>query len=113
MAGIAALLSVPETPEQMLEWSFAHNVHHQLIAASVFSLAGVSLPVYPLDPINLVDFGGWLAHNQTIHTAQNAVLGISGFDLSDVDWRNRAQFAHWIAQHASEHYQASTLLQIG
>lgn len=113
MSGIAGIYNVPVTQEELWTWGTTHAQHHREISATIFALIGFSLPEFVLDPINPDDTGVWEDQHQLIHQAQDGILGIAGFDLSNVNFRDPASLAAWIQLNASEHLQAADILGIG
>ena len=113
MSGIATIYEVPETEEHLALWATVHAAHHRLINAKIYELGGVSLPEYVLDPINPANTGPWEDQHQVLHQLMDAALGIAGFDLTGVDFRNRDALTGWITQNAIEHTLAADLLEIG
>jgi hypothetical protein len=110
---IAELFNVPQTPEQMMTWSFANAAAHVDINRLIFQNFNTIIPSYVLDPVNPNDMQQWLYQHQLMHQDMDAVLGIAGYDLLDVDWRDPGQFAGWIEDHANEHVQAGAILGLG
>ena len=115
MSGIASLFNVPTTQEELLQWASAHATHHRDINRRIYelSLGNIVLPEFILDPINPNDTGIWEDQHQIVHQDMDAVLGINGFDLSSVDFKNAEALTGWIQLNANEHYQAATALGIG
>lgn len=109
MAGLAGIYNVPDDPKTLAVWSFNHASHHQQINAAIFSQYGIALPGYVLDPFVPGDTS-WIYSHQTMHNNQDAVLGIEGYDLTDVDFNDQGQLAGWIFLVADEHRQASAIL---
>lgn len=111
---VAALLNIPGTPQEFNDWSFAHAAHHRDCIRVVQEKDNVLLSEYILDPMNLGDgFGQWIYWHQTMHNDMNAVLDVNGFDLTDVNWQDKGQFASWIQNNENEHYQWATILGVG
>lgn len=113
MSSIASLYNVPSNRPELDSWAFAHMAHHRDINRLIYQLTGTSLPEYILDPLNPRDGGVWLDQHQKMHENMDAILGIAGYDLLDVDFEDSAQVAGWILLNASEHQQASDILGIG
>src|SRR5262249_41535572 len=101
MSGIAALYNVPSTIPEFQQWAFVNMAHHRDIARVVFQLTGIELDQFVLDPFNPRDPGVWLYQHQVMHQQQNAVLGIDGYDLLDVDFRDQNELAGWIYLHSN------------
>jgi hypothetical protein len=113
MSGLADLYNVPTTDSERALWSFAHMAHHRDINAKIYLLIKVALPEYILDPIDANDTGQWEYQHQLMHDNQNQILGIVGQDLTGVDWKDQRLLTAWVWLNASEHYQASNILEIG
>jgi len=110
---LAALFNVPQTPDQLAEWSFVNAAAHLDINRVILQTRSIVIPAYVLDPINPNDMQTWLYQHQIMHQDMDAVLGIAGYDLLDVDWNDKGEFAGWIAAHANEHVQAGQILNLG
>ena len=109
---IALISTVPTNPTLFQEWSFSHMVHHRDIIRRIREVYGNILPEYIIDPVNLNDAESTLYNHQTMHNNQNAVLGIDGNDLLEVDFRDVEQLAAWVFLNYSEHQQANQILGI-
>jgi hypothetical protein len=110
---LATLFNSPLTEQDLLTFAFSNQDHHRLIAAAISNQKNVQLPLFPLDPIPMFDLSGWAQSHQQMHTDFTSTLGISGVDLSDVNFKDPAQLSAWIILHASEHRQAEDILGIG
>ena len=93
-------------------FSFNNMENHRVIRAAVMVQKSLTLPIFPLDPMPLVDLVTWLQLHQQIHNAQNAVLDIAGSDLTSVDFSKPEESGDWIWIHAQEHQQACNLLGV-
>ena len=113
MSGLANLFNIPATDEQRAAWSFSHMAHHRDINEKIYVLLKIALPEYILDPIDPNDTGQWEYQHQLAHDNQNQILGISGQDLTGIDWKNPELLTGWVFLNASEHYQAANILEIG
>ena len=116
MSSVATLFETPTTPALFALWSSVHVAHHRDINRVIYQVYKLALPEYMLDPLNPLDetaLNNWLYVHQAMHQNQDQVLGIAGYDLSDVDWTDRESLAFWTQQHANEHYQAANILGIG
>lgn len=113
MSGLADLANVPSTDQERAQWSFAHMAHHRDINEKIYLLLKLALPEYILDPIDLNDTGTWEYQHQLMHDNFNQILGIEGQDLTGIDWKNQNLLAGWVQLNFSEHYQASSILEIG
>jgi hypothetical protein len=110
--GIASIANVPDSVDSTETWAFNHMAHHRDINRVIYQLFKIALPEYSLDPFNPNDFGVFGYQHQTMHNNQNAVLGIAGQDLTDVDWKDLGQRTVWIQLNFNEHYQASNILGV-
>lgn len=113
MSAIASIFNVPSTQNELDIWSFAHAAHHRDINRAIYQLVQVVLPEYVFDPINPHDIEVFLYQHQDLHQRMDALLGIEGNDLLDVDFRDKNELAGWIWLNSSEHYQAAQILEIG
>ena len=110
---LAALYNVPGSNEELAQWSFAHAAHHQDLIRAVQEKFGLTSQEYVLDPVNPDDMGTWIYNHQVAHWLLDAQIGGSGFDLTDVDWKDRGQLAGWIWLNAVSHYNYSLVLGVG
>lgn len=110
--GLAVLYEIPNRPDLLSVWAFENAANHLDINRFILEKKGLVIPSYNLDPFDPADMEGWLNQHQAMHTAQNGILGISGFDLSSVDWNDEDALSAWIANHAVEHTQANMILGI-
>ena len=99
--------------QSLQHFSFINADQHTQIIDAIARKYNVALPVYILDPISTNNPANWLYTHQAAHNDMNAILGIAGNDLTDVDFKNKEQVASWVWLHAQEHYQASNKLGIG
>ena len=113
MSALAALYNVPGTPEELSTWGAAHQSHHRDIARVIYEILGVQMTEFILDPFDIEDSGVWQYQHQIMHQEMDAVLGINGFALTNVDLSNQDALTGWIFANASEHYQAANTLGIG
>lgn len=110
---LATILDPPQNVPDFAVWSFAHAAHHRDINRVVFSQSGTQLPDFVLDPWDPTDSETWLYQHQLMHTAQNQVLGIAGYNLTTLEWDAPAQVLDWFWSHGQEHYQAGAILNLG
>lgn len=101
------------SPDQLATWSFSNAASHRDINRVIFGLTGDILPDFVLDPFDPRDMTIWLYQHALMHNAQNAVLGIAGFNLSNVNWGDQADLDAWLWNHGQEHYQAAAILELG
>mgnify|MGYP001615227794 CR=1 FL=1 len=109
------MLDLPTTPERLAQFSFSNQDSHFRITAAIFRQQKKSILVFPVDPIPSAGQArqAWARAHQSWHNSQNAVLGIQGDDLTEVDFADMERLQSWIQQHFIEHYQAEAQLGIG
>lgn len=105
---IADLYNVPADDRSMAQWSFAHMAHHRDMIRVVLQMLNIQLDEFILDPVNLADPVQFLDQHQTMHDQLNALFGISGFDLTQLNWADQRQRSGWIWQNAQLHLQEAT-----
>ena len=113
MSGLASIYNVPQNDNDRNTWAFDHMAHHRDINRRLYELTGVALPEFVLDPVDPDNAGTWESQHQQMHDNQNQLLGIKGNDLSEINWRDPRLLAGWVFLNASEHFQASNILEIG
>jgi hypothetical protein len=119
---LAQISQVPNSEDDLKRWSFAHMANHLDIIRRIYEKttpvppattpAPTSLNPYPLDPIDIDNLGTWLYNHAVMHVQMNATLGIAGYDLLELDWRDRDQLIEWMNFNSDEHVQASRILGI-
>ena len=112
MSGLAGIYNIPSNEQTFEEWSFNHAANHRDVNAAILRIYGIALPEYILDPFTPGD-ENWIYSHQTMHNNQDAILGISGYDLTDVNFQDQGQLAGFIYLNADEHRQACDILGIG
>lgn len=110
---IAGLYNIPTDIQAMQRFSFYNNDAHVDAVAAIRRLTNVSLPVYPIDPIPVSDFQGWLYTHQSMHNSVNSALSLAGNDLTSMDPSQIDQLTYWIEIHANEHVQWADKLGLG
>lgn len=113
MSDVAALFNVPSTDQERAIWSFAHAAHHNDIIRVIFQITGVILATYILDPFDPDNTGVWADQHQQMHNQMDDILGISPFNLDEVNWKDKSTLSGWIYDNANEHFQAANILEIG
>jgi hypothetical protein len=113
MSSVAALANIPESDQQRAVWSFQHAAHHADIIRVIYQITKIALPLYVLDPFDINNNSVWNDQHQTMHNQMDQLLGISPFNLDDVDWNDKSTLGGWIFNNFSEHYQAANILEIG
>jgi len=110
---IAEFSFVPDQ-DSLSSWTFTHASHHYDIQRRIFEVYGTRLDNWVLDPFDTDEPGIWAYHHQVMHNQFNAVLGLQGEDLTDVDFSDPdVLIGDWIYANLNEHQQAATILGIG
>ena len=110
MSAVGGLYNVPQTPEEFAEWGYIHMAHHRDINRRIYELLSVSAPEFPLDPTPFPVTDYWAFVHQQMHSFQNAVLDIQGYDLLVIPKFDKSDWANWVYQNADEHQQADAKL---
>lgn len=113
MSSVASLYNVPSSDQELETWSFAHAAHHRDVNARIYLLTKIALAEYVLDPFNPQDSGVWVYQHQQMHSIVDQILGIDGFDLSDVDFGDTGSLAAFVYLNGNEHYQMANILNLG
>jgi hypothetical protein len=113
VSGVASLYNVPSNDDELRAWASIHMRHHIDINAALYRLLKIALPLYLLEPIDVDNTGDWENNHQQMHQTQDALMGITGFDLTGVNWEDQNLMSGWIYLNASEHLQAANILGIG
>ena len=110
----ALLFNTPHDPATLAEFSSIHQADHFDIAGQVVQKLGIrTMIMQPLDPIPLehgLDLLTWLMNHQFVHNEVNGYLGLTGYDLTGVDFRNRQELEIWIRYNALEHFNMNLQL---
>lgn len=109
---LANLLPVPTTINDWNVFSFNNRMEIDKINAAIQRQYNVSLPSYPLDPINWDQVETWLEYNAQSHIAFNGVLGLQSVDLLAVDFKDTKQLSAWVWLNYLELASAQAKLQI-
>ena len=106
---LASLANAPTDGNSMSEWTFAHS---DLCQRTITYLndRGNDLVMQQLDPIPLFDVNNFTLRVQTVHNSINGVLGVSGFDLLDLNINDPESIRSWTFNVFSEaqQWQAKT-----
>jgi hypothetical protein len=110
---LGVLYGVPEDKEQLARWSFVHAVHHYDIIRVTFQNNGNRLVQYILDPFNPVPYDLWIYQHQVMHNQMNQLYGVTGQDLTGLDWNDPHILHDWINDHYAEHAAVGQKLGLG
>ena len=110
---LADLFNIPQDDDSMKKWSALHMAHHRSINFAIQQQTNTLLPLYVIDPVNLANPGAFLNQHQDLHNNTDAILGIPGYDLTEVNWNDPGQRASWIWLNATLHRAEADALGIG
>lgn len=106
------VFNIPTTDEELDRWATLHMILHRSENQAIFDQNNVLLPEFILDPIDTTPNGSWFQQHQLMHDNIDQILGISQFNLIDVDWESAAQRAGWFQGHAQLHQQETNALEV-
>jgi hypothetical protein len=111
---LAQILYPPPTAQGWKEWSFHQYQHHLALNSAILQLKGVTITPFRLWPVQQQgpDFQDWLQQHQLAHESINAVLGISGRDISALDFQDKDKSKRdaWFWVHHGMHRDAASNL---
>jgi hypothetical protein len=101
---LASLANAPTDGNSMSEWTFAHS---DLCLRTIDFLNGKDnkLIMQQMDPIATYDVQSALLRIQDVHNGINGVLGVSGFDLLDLNINDPNSVRSWTFNVFSEAQQ--------
>ena len=109
---LPALYKVPEDQDGWAAWAFNHAAIHMTVNGAVSTQKSQNLTQYMLDAVDPEDLGMWLYQHQATHNQVNAVLGINGYDLTNLNWRDKDQFEWWLQLNGEEHQKWNEILGV-
>lgn len=109
---VAALKNVPSTPDQLGYFAFVHMDHHLRMNDKARSAFGVALPSFDLSTLDTDRMEGWIDEHQQMHQNLDQLLGLEGYNLLDVDWKDPNQLAGWVYLNFQSHFNEATVLNV-
>lgn len=109
---LARLLNVPQNNDDWEAYFYDNRNQVTEIRQAILKQFNVNLTEYILYPVQRTDLQAFLLNNAQSHTDFNAVLGLQGADLLNVDFNDKEQLEAWIYISYQELYDASTALNI-
>lgn len=100
----------PATKANWARFAFAHMAQHRDYIRVAFQMFGVELQEYILDPFDPQNLGLWPWHHQLMHDQLNAVIGVSGYNLQEINFDDPDNLHAWIDLHSDEHNRESAIL---
>ena len=108
------LYSQPQNEDDWASWAFNHAANHYDWIESLQVVKKVTgLQQFVLSPIDPNDLGMWLYQHQVAHDQANRALGMTGYNLLELDLKDPDQFAMWLRLNATEHTRISAALGVG
>jgi hypothetical protein len=104
---LADLANAPTDQNSLSVFTFAHS---DLCLRTIDYLNGKgnNLVMQQLDPVALNDVQNFLLRVQTVHNGINGVLGVTGFDLLDLNIKDPSSIQSWAFNVFSEAQQWQT-----
>lgn len=102
----------PPTENGWKEWSFQHKLHHIALIDAIKEQKGIILNLPLLEPVNPEDESQmqvWARGHQSIHDAMNAIYDVPGFDLQELDMKDRTKKDSWFFSHLELHKSIAAL----
>ncbi len=106
------LFDITASDANLQQFFFWNAQDHIEINQAIQAQKGNNLFARVLDPVDTKAIDLWLELHQQTHNDVNSVLGLSGNDLSDLDFENKAKVREWINLHAQEHQAMRQALKI-
>lgn len=96
----------PRDPAGWGRWLTGHSLEHfQFVSKSAALTPPITIPEYDIlrwsDDPQFVVF--WLNVHQQIHLALRQTTGVTGIDLSLLDFNDDEAFEEWLQDHSIEH----------
>jgi len=106
------LFDITASDASLAQFFFWNAQDHIEIRQAIQAQKGVNLFARVLDPVDKDAIDAWMELHQQTHNDVNEVLGLSGTDLSELDFSNHARVREWINLHAQEHQAMRQALKI-
>jgi len=99
-------------PRSTEMWALQHAADHDQIREGIQKQTLGNPTDWVLYPVNWRDWDAYALRHQSEHNEMNDSLGLSGTDLTAVDFRNLRESEEWHFQHYREHQAARAKLGI-
>lgn len=110
--GLVNLINAQPGPQGWDFYWFANWVDHQEIQQEIQSQFSINFPIYVIEPWNSAGADNILLQHQLFHNDMNGITGVSGEDLSRLNFKDQQAVKDWIYQHYQEHMQVREVLGI-
>lgn len=107
---LASVLYPSPTNQGWDEWSWHNYQHHLAINTALTQVLGIIPVTYRLWPVRQEEFRDWLEQHQQAHTLFCNAIGISGVDISDLDFKDKTKRDAWMYLHFQQHQAAAQIL---
>lgn len=101
---LASIANSPTDGNSMNEWTFAHS-DLCLRTIDYLNARGNKIVMQQMDPVAIQDVQNFTLRVQSVHNDINGVLGISGFDLLDLNINDTNSVRSWTFNIFSEAQQ--------
>jgi hypothetical protein len=112
MGKISLLGFKANDPHEIEDWEISNSLDHEEIRQAIQRIGGPNLMNWLLFPVNWKKWDLFAIGHQNTHNDMNAFLGLSGSDLTQVDFKNAEAAAAWHQTHFSEHQAAWEVLNL-
>jgi hypothetical protein len=109
---LPALFDITSSDASIEQFFFWNAQDHIEISQAVQAQKTVNLFQRVLHPVDMQAIDLWLELHQQSHNDINQVLGLSGNDLSDLDFSDPRKVREWMNLHAQEHLAMRQALKI-
>lgn len=93
----------PKDPRQAEEWALQHFADHQEIQQAIQKASGTNLTIWEIYPLDMTHWDVWALKHQSAHNEMNTASGLSGDDLTQLNFKNRSDLEDWNYKHFREH----------
>jgi hypothetical protein len=106
------IFNIPGDDAELAGWSPLHMIWHRNMNRAAFQKFNILLPEYILDPADFSTRSEFLQAHQTMHNNLDALLGVSSYNLTDVDMEDENQRTGWFRAHAELTRQESNAMGV-
>jgi response regulator of citrate/malate metabolism len=107
--GLAQIIYPRPTPKGFDEWAWDHYQHHLAIIQQA-SRVGFTLNQYQIWPVTERNFKDFLQQHQQMHAEMDAIAGVQGSDLQDLDLKDKKKADAWFYLQYVEHQSVAQFL---
>lgn len=93
----------PKDIRSVEEWALWHFSDHQEIREAIQTALGKNLTEWDIFPLELKHWDQFALKHQAAHNEMNSASGLSGDDLTQVDFKDLHARQEWHYKHFREH----------